>query len=516
MADGEHLVASCLNNTLHVIFRQASFEAHMSIPDTLVARLREIVDNRAVITDPTELMVYESDALAQHRHRPDAVVLPRDTAQVQAVVRACYDHDVPIVPRGAGTGLSGGAAAVDGGVMVSLTRMNRVLSVDYENRIAVVEPGVQNLQLTAITKPRGWHYAPDPSSQAACTLGGNVAENAGGPHCLKYGVTSNHVLGLEVVLPDGDVIELGGVADAEGYDLLGLFIGSEGTLGIVTKVTLRLERVPPAVRTLLVDYDSLIAACESVTGIIADGIIPAALELMDRRTIATVEDSVLAAGYPRDAEAVLVIELDGLEPSLDDQAGRITEICRKHGARTVRMALDETERAKLWAGRKAAFGAVGRLAPDVFVQDAVVPRSKLADVIARIHEICDREEVTVSNVFHAGDGNLHPNVPFDSRDSAQVERIERVMKQIMQVCVEAGGTISGEHGIGIDKRKYMDLVFTPETLDLMARVRNIWNPRGLLNPGKILPERYRVVRGGGSTLDCNAPDGKAAVAGVTA
>lgn len=489
----------------------------MPIPSTLAVRLREIVGNRAVITDPTELMVYESDALAQHRYRPDAVVMPRNTAEVQAIVRECSEHDVPIVPRGAGTGLSGGAAAVDGGVMVSLTRMNRVLSVDYENRVAIVEPGVQNLQLTAITHPRGWHYAPDPSSQAACTLGGNVAENAGGPHCLKYGVTANHVLGLEVVLSDGEIVELGGgAADSEGLDLLGLFIGSEGTLGIVTKITLRLERVPPAVRTLLVDYDSLIAACESVSGIIADGIIPAALELMDRRTIATVEDSVLAAGYPRDAEAVLVIELDGLESSLDDQASRITEICRKHGARTVRMALDETERAKLWAGRKAAFGAVGRLAPDVFVQDAVVPRSKLADVIARIHEICDREGVTVSNVFHAGDGNLHPNVPFDSRDSAQVERIERVMKEIMQVCVQAGGTISGEHGIGMDKREYMELVFNPDTLDLMARVRNLWNPKGLLNPGKILPDRYRVVRSAGSRLDHEAPGGKAAVAGVTA
>ncbi|HDS74739.1 MAG TPA: FAD-binding protein, partial [Firmicutes bacterium] len=392
----------------------------------------------------------------------------------------------------------------------------RVLSVDYENRVAVVEPGVQNLQLSAITKPRGWHYAPDPSSQAACTLGGNVAENAGGPHCLKYGVTANHVLGLEVVLPNGELVELGGgTTDTEGYDLLGLFIGSEGTLGIATKITLRLERLPPAVRTLLVDYDSLIAACESVSGIIADGIIPAALELMDRRTIATVEDSVLAAGYPRDAEAVLVIELDGLEPSLDDQAGRITDICRTHGARTVRMALDETERAKLWAGRKAAFGAVGRLAPDVFVQDAVVPRTKLADVIARVHEICDREGVTVSNVFHAGDGNLHPNVPFDSRDSAQVERIGRVMTEIMHVCVEAGGTISGEHGIGMDKRKYMDLVFTPDALDLMARVRNVWNPKGLLNPGKILPERYRVVRNSDTEIDHNAPDGRAAVTGVT-
>jgi glycolate oxidase subunit GlcD len=462
----------------------------MPIPEKLISRLVAELGERYVLSDPTELLVYEADGLPHHRHRPDVVVLPDTTEQVQAIMRACDEFDVPVVPRGSGTGLSGGAVAVQGGVIIGVTRMNRVLEIDYENRIAVVEPGVLNLALTNLTTPNGWYFAPDPSSQAACTLGGNVAENAGGPHCLKYGVTLNHVLGLEVVLPNGDLVEIGGEADTPGYDLLGLFIGSEGTLGIATKLTLRLERTPQGVRTMLVDYESIYAACESVSEIIADGIVPAAMELIDKRTIATVEDSVLAAGYPRDADAVLVIELDGLEPSLDNQAARVTEICKRSGARTVRMALDDAERAKLWAGRKAAFGAIGRLAPDLFVQDAVVPRTKLADMLSTIHEICDREGVQVSNVFHAGDGNLHPNVPFDSRDKDQVERVERVMKEVIHACVEVGGTISGEHGVGKDKRKYMDLIFTPETLEVMAGIRDVWNPRGLLNPGKILPDRF--------------------------
>lgn len=466
----------------------------MPIPEALTQRLIEALGPRTVLTDPNELMVYESDGLAKYRFRPDAVVLPRSTGDIQETVRACHEHGVPVVPRGAGTGLSGGAIATEGGVMISMARMNRILEIDYENRVAVVEPGVLNLQLSNATTEQGWYYAPDPSSQAACTLGGNVAENAGGPHCLKYGVTSNHVLGVEVVMPDGELVELGGGrCDEEGYDLLGLFIGSEGTLGIATKITVRLERTPPGVRTMLVDYASVESACESVSAIIATGIIPAALELMDRRTISMVEDSVLAAGYPRDAEAVLIIELDGPVPSLDAQADRVTELCRQNGARTVRMALDDAERAKLWAGRKAAFGAVGRLAPDVFVQDAVVPRTKLAEVLARINEICDRTGVTVSNVFHAGDGNLHPNVPFDARREEDVEKIERVMSEIMHVCMETGGTISGEHGIGIDKRSYMDLNFTPETMAAMARVRDLWNPSGLLNPGKIFPERFGKV-----------------------
>jgi len=463
-------------------------------PPKLVARLKVQLGERAVIADPAELLVYESDGLAHHRHTPDLVVLPETTEDVQAVMRICSEYGVPVVPRGAGTGLSGGAVANQGGVILELARMNRVLSMDFENRVAVVEPGALNLQISELANGAGYYYAPDPSSGAACTMGGNIAENAGGLHCLKYGVTVNHVLGLEVVLPNGDVVNLGGgAADATGYDLLALFIGSEGTLGVATKIAVRLEQLPRDVRTLLVDYDSMEAACETVSDIIAAGIVPAALELMDKRTISTVEASVLAAGYPTDAEAVLIIELDGLGPSLDDQADRVTGLCRRNKARSIRLALDEAERAKLWAGRKAAFGAVGRLAPNVFVQDAVVPRTKLAEILQKIYEICDRYGVRVSNVFHAGDGNLHPNVPFDSRNKEEVKVIESAMKEVMHACVEAGGTITGEHGVGIDKAKYMDLIFSEDTLDVMAKIRNVWNPTGLLNPGKALPARYSHV-----------------------
>jgi len=468
-----------------------------SYPPELIERLRAAVGERYVLTDPAELVVYESDGLAHHKLRPDVVVLPRTTAEVQAVVRACDELDVPFVPRGAGTGLSGGSLPTQGGVMIELARMNRILEIDYENRVAIVETGALNLKVSEMAKAGGYYYAPDPSSQAACTIGGNLAENSGGPHCLKYGITLNHVLGAEVVLPDGDAVILGGgAADGVGYDLLGLFIGSEGTLGICTKAVLKLEKIPQSVRTLLADYLSVESACQAVSDIIADGMIPAALELMDRRTIATVEASVLAAGYPTDAEAVLIIELDGLEPSLDDQANRAAAFCRKNGARSVRMALDEAERTKLWAGRKAAFGAVGRLRPDLFVQDAVVPRTRLAETLGRICAICDEQGVLVSNVFHAGDGNLHPNVPFDSRDADEVARVEKTMKEIMHLCIETGGTITGEHGVGLDKAAYMDLIFSPDSLQAMARVRDAWNPRGLLNPGKVLPERFARVRTG--------------------
>ena len=458
-------------------------------PPEMVARLRRIVGERAVLTDPTELIVYESDGLTEFKMRPDVLVLPRTAEQVQATVRLCNEYDVPCVPRGAGTGLSGGAVPVCGGVMIELARMNRVLELDYENRVAVVEPGVLNLQLSELTTPKGYYYAPDPSSQAACTLGGNVAENSGGPHCLKYGVTVNHVLGLEVVTPEGELVTLGGAADAVGYDLLGLFIGSEGTFGIATKLVLKLEKTPQSVRTLLADYLSVAEACQTVSDIIAAGIIPAALELMDRRTIGTVEASALAAGYPTDAEAVLIIELDGLEKSLDDQADRVTELCRKNRARSVRMALDEEERKKLWAGRKAAFGAAGRLSPDLLVQDAVVPRTRLAEILPKIYEICDRHGVRVSNVFHAGDGNLHPNMNYDGRNREESRRVKMALNEIMALCVSTGGTITGEHGVGLEKIEHMHLIFSPETLDAMAAVREVWNPRNLLNPGKVLPDR---------------------------
>lgn len=458
-------------------------------PAEVVERLRQIVGERVVLDDPTDLMAYESDALTEFRTRPDLVVLPRTAQQVQQIVRLCRDYDVPVVARGAGTGLSGGCVAVRGGVMVGLSRMNRILEIDYENRVAVVEPGVLNLQLSDITMPKGFYYAPDPSSQAACTLGGNVAENSGGPHCLKYGMTTNHVLGIDVVTADGDLVTLGGAADAVGYDLLGLFIGSEGTFGIVTKIIVRLEPLPQGVRTLLADYLNVAEACQTVSDIIAVGIIPAALELMDRRTISTVEDSVLAAGYPRDAEAVLIIELDGYDRSLDDQAGRVGDICRKNNARSIRLALDEAERKKLWAGRKAAFGAAGRLSPDLLVQDAVVPRTRLAEILPKIYEICDRRGVRVSNVFHAGDGNLHPNMNYDARNPDEAARVKEALREIMRLCVSTGGTITGEHGVGLEKIEFMDLIFNADTLEAMRRVREVWNPKDLFNPGKVLPDR---------------------------
>jgi glycolate oxidase subunit GlcD len=461
-----------------------------AIPEQLVKRLRQLVGPRYVLDERSELLVYESDGLTEFRVPPALVVLPKTGEQVQETVRLSNEYGIPFTARGAGTGLSGGSVPVPGGLVISLARMNRVIEVDYRNRRAVVEPGVLNLELSQLTMPQGYYYAPDPSSQPACTLGGNVAENAGGPHCLKYGVTLNHVLALEVVTPDGELVTLGGTGgDAVGYDLLGLFIGSEGTFGIATKLTLRLEPLPQAVRTVLADYLSIGAACQTVSDIIAAGIIPAALEMMDRRTIGTVEASALAAGYPTDAEAVLVIEVDGLEYSLDDQVERITEICRKNAARSVRFAADEAERKRLWAGRKAAFGAAGRLSPDLLVQDAVVPRTLLQEILPKVYQICDRHGVKVSNVFHAGDGNLHPNMNYDGRNKDEAKRVKEALSEVMNLCVQAGGTITGEHGVGLEKKEFMPLYFDRATLEAMARVKAVWDPRRLCNPGKVLPDR---------------------------
>ena len=462
-------------------------------PAELIQDLRGIVGKDAVVTDPTELVVYETDALAQHRHLPGVVVLPQTTEHVVEIMRAAKKYSVPVVPRGSGTGLSGGAVPLQGGVMLETARMNRILEIDYRNRVAVVQPGITNLQLSNVTTKHGYYFAPDPSSQAACTMGGNVAENAGGPHCLKYGVTTNHVLAMEVVLHDGEVMRLGGgAADTVGYDLMGLFIGSEGTFGVVTELTLKLEKVPQGVRTLKADFMSIPAACQTVSDIIADGIIPTALELIDKRSIATVEASVLAAGYPTDVDAVIVIELDGLEPSLDDQGRRVSEICTRNGARSVSLAADDEERIKLWKGRKGTFGALGRLNPDVFVQDAVVPRTKLAEVFPKVYEICDRYDITMGAIAHAGDGNLHPNVTYDGRVPGEKEKVEKFMKEIMNICIEVGGTITGEHGVGADKISYMHRVFDDDSLDMMAAVRFVWDPEGRMNPGKVIPDRPNV------------------------
>ena len=459
----------------------------MLAPDVL-RRLRGIVGPDYVIVDPDRLVVYESDGLTAYREVPSAVVLPGTTDEVQAVVRALHEADIPFVPRGSGTGLSGGALAINGAVVVGTARMNKILEIDAANRLARVQPGVINARLTQATQPFGLYYAPDPSSQSTCTLGGNVAENSGGPHCLKYGVTARYVTGLTVVTPQGDRIELGGLGRAPGLDLVGLFVGSEGCFGIATEIETRLLPVTEAVRTLLGIFDEVEDAGRAVTDIMARGLLPAALEIVDGPTIRAVEDSVFAAGYPTDAGAALVIEFDGVEAGLDEHSELARTCCLEAGAREVRLASSESERLNLWKGRKKAFGAMGRIAPDLLVQDATVPRTQLPKVLATIAEIGQRYELSIANVFHAGDGNLHPNILFDRRDEDELARVEKASKEIMQACVEVGGTITGEHGVGLDKRPYMDLIHGPVTLSAMADVKEAFDPTWVCNPGKVLPD----------------------------
>jgi glycolate oxidase subunit GlcD len=456
--------------------------------DTLVKRLRAILKLEQIISDPEELLVYECDGLTHYRHRPRAVVFPASTEEVAKVVRLITGAGLPLVPRGAGTGLSGGALAVGGGVCIELARMRRVLKVDAENHVAVVEAGVVNAQVSRAVAAHGLYYVPDPSSQGSCTVGGNVGENAGGIHCLKYGTTTDHVVGARIVLTDGRVLDLGGAgAEAPGYDLLGVFVGSEGTFGVVTEVTVRLTPVAPSVRTLLADFLRLDDASRAVSAVIAASIIPAGLEMVDGETIRAVEASVFAAGMPIDAEAALLVELDGLEAGIDEEVERVRQICITSGARTVRLAADEVERRKLWAARKGAFGAMGRITPDILIQDAVVPRSRLPEVLAATYRIGARHGLRVANVFHAGDGNLHPLVCFDSRDAEQVRRVHEAGREIMETCVRAGGTITGEHGVGLDKSEYLPLVFSEDDMRAMLGVRAAFDPTGLCNPGKIIP-----------------------------
>lgn len=459
----------------------------------IVSRLREILGKDGLAVDDEELLVYECDAVTAHKARPLAVAFPRTTEQVSQVIKLLYENRIPFGPRGAGTGLSSGALAIgceenQRSVTIEMARMNRVLEVDYANRRAVVQPGLINVRLSQAIAARGYHYAPDPSSQTSCTIGGNVAENAGGPHCLKYGATTNHILGLEVVLPTGEIVNLGGAgADSIGYDLVGAFVGSEGTFGVTTKVTVRLTRTPQLIITLLADFLDLNDASRAVSAIIAAGMLPAALEMIDKVTINAVEDSIYAAGYPRDAAACLIVELDGLEAGLQTQAKRASEICFKYGARSVREATSEIERKKLWAGRKGAFGALGRVSPDLFVQDAVVPRTKLPEVLAGIYAIGAKYNLQLSTVFHAGDGNLHPNINFDGRNADEVRRVELAGKEFMKLCVDAGGSITGEHGVGVDKIAYMPMIFDQSSLDMMLTVKDVFNPLGLCNPGKAVP-----------------------------
>ncbi len=453
-----------------------------------LARLRQIVGEAGCLTREGELFAYECDALTLAPKRPLAVVLPRTTAEVAAVVRACRAFGVRFVPRGAGTGLSGGAHAVDDAIIVECARMNRILEVDAANRVAVVQPGVVNAELSTAVAAHGLFYAPDPSSQQACTIGGNVAENAGGPHTLKYGTTTNHVLALEVVLPDGTIQRFGSRAgEAPGFDFVGAIVGSEGTLGIVTEVTVRLTPIPAAVETLLVVFDDVVAACRAVGRVIRSGALPAALEIVDRRTIEAVEASVYAAGLPATAGAVLIVELDGLPASLAGEVAAIRAACAAEGSQAIEVARDEAERKRFWRARKGAFGAMGRLAPDLYVHDAVVPRTRLPGVIERVCEICDRHGLKLANVFHAGDGNLHPNICFDRRDSGELAHVLAAGREILEACVAAGGVITGEHGVGVEKRDYMHLVFDPPDLEVMKRLRDTFDPDGVCNPGKVLP-----------------------------
>ncbi len=454
----------------------------------LVGELRRVVGSDGCLDRPEELFAYECDGLTLHTARPAAVVFPRSREQVQAVVRACRAHGAPFVARGAGTGLSGGAIARDGGVVVECSRLNRILTIDPVDRFAVVEPGVVNQDLSRAAAPFGLFYAPDPSSQLVCTIGGNVAENSGGPHTLKYGTTTNHVLGLELVLPDGEFVELGSPTGfAPGYDLVGAVVGSEGTLGIVTRATLRLARIPERVETLLAIFADVVAACRTVGGIIESGLVPAALEIVDQRTIRAVEASVYAAGLPTDAGAVLLVELDGPAAALPAQIERVCELARQAGAQRVEVARDAAERQRFWRARKGAFGAMGRLAPDLYVHDAVVPRARLPEILATVCAIGDRYGLRLSNVFHAGDGNLHPNISFDRRDPGELERVLAAGEEILRACVAAGGVISGEHGIGSEKREFMGLVFSDADLDAMRRLRAAFDPDGVCNPGKIFP-----------------------------
>ena len=458
--------------------------------DRLRDQLAAVVGSRWVRLRPAELLTYETDGLPTHSARPRLVVLPGSRDEVISVVRLLHREKVTWVARGAGTGLSGGALAQDS-VLIVLTRLHRILSLDPARRRATVEPGVINVRLSDAAQPFDLHYPPDPSSQTACTIGGNVAENAGGPHCLKYGVTTNHVVALEVVLPDGSLATLGSPhGEPWGPDLVGLFVGSEGMFGIALAITVRLEPIPPGIRTLLADFATIRSASEAVSAIIAAGIVPAALEMMDQACIRAVEASIYAAGYPVDAGAILLVELDGQVAEVAAESSAVESLLGRAGARTIRSASDPAERARLWQGRKKAFGAAGRIAPDLLVQDAVVPRSALPDVLDRIGEIGRAHAITISNVFHAGDGNLHPNISFDSRDAELSERVRKASAEIMEVCVRAGGSITGEHGVGSDKRDYMPLIFDAETLNAMCRVRRAFDPDQLANPGKVVPIRY--------------------------
>ncbi len=461
---------------------------------SLIRKLTEIVGPGGVIHDSKQLAAYECDAYVAQTGRPAAVVLPADTDQVAQVVRCLARAGVPFLPRGAGTGLSGGATPMHQEVVISLARMDKLLHVDFANQRATVQPGFVNLDLTRQVAPQGFYYAPDPSSQSVCTIGGNVGENAGGSHCLKYGVTTNHVVAAKLVLPDGGLVQLGDAyGDPLGLDLLGLLVGSEGTLGIVTEITVRILKRPQEVKTVMAWFERVEDASETVSGIIADGIIPAACEMMDQLAMQAVDKSRYHVGYPPDIEAVLLIEVDGLAAGVDELAERVVEVCRRHRVRTVRVAKDEAERSLWWSSRKMAFPAIGRISPDYMVQDGVIPRTRLTEVLKTIARYSREADLRVANVFHAGDGNLHPLICYDARIPGQTEQATELGRRILELCVDVGGSITGEHGVGVEKIREMEYLFTDAELHLQTRLREVFNPHDLCNPGKLIPRPARCV-----------------------
>lgn len=467
----------------------------------LIEMLIKVVGEDYVHTAHAALRAYDHDALMIYKGQPGMVVLPETTKEVSRVMSICREENLPIIARGAGTCLSGGATPAPGGVLIVTTRMNRILEVDYENLVARVQPGVVNLHLSNETRPHGFHYAPDPSSQMACTIGGNAAENSGGAHCLKYGMTTNHILGMTVVLSSGEVVQLGSDGEeAPGLDLRGFFVGSEGTFAMTTEIVVRLTPNPEGVRTMLTTFSEVGDACHTVSDVIASGAVPAAMELMDRYTVEAIE-KVMKAGYPQDAAAVLLIELDGLLPSMRPLEVVIRDICDKNRCTSFRLAENEEEREALWMGRKKAFGAFGAIAPAYYCLDGTVPRSKLAEVLAEFDEIGVRFGFTITNVFHAGDGSLHPNVLFNDRVPGETERAVECGAEILRVCIRAGGVLSGEHGIGIEKMREMVDQFDAPTLKMMERMRDVIEPTGLLNPGKIFPGEnvlFPIAQSGGA------------------
>ena len=468
-------------------------EAVLARRQEIVAELRRIVPGEGVIDAEAGLRPYESDGLTAYRQLPMVVVLPETVEQVSAILAYCHREGVRVVPRGAGTSLSGGALPLGDGVLMSMMKFNRVKEIDYETRVAVVQPGVTNLGITRAVEHEGFYYAPDPSSQIACSIGGNVAENSGGVHCLKYGLTTNNVLGVELVLMTGEVIRLGGRhLDAEGYDLLGIIVGSEGLLGVVTEVTVRILRAPETARAVLVAFDSSEAAGACVADIIAAGIIPGGMEMMDNPAINAAEDFV-HAGYPRDADALLIVELDGPPVEVDHLLERVEAIARARGATETRVSTSDAERMVFWAGRKAAFPAVGRISPDYYCMDGTIPRGRLPEVLARMRELSTKYELRCANVFHAGDGNLHPLILYDANNPGELERAEAFGADILRLCVEVGGVLTGEHGVGVEKRDLMPAMFSDIDLAHQIRVKNAFDEKHLLNPGKVFPELHRCA-----------------------